>query len=84
MSYQLRILRRGQKELGKLQNPDYKRVRDAIRRLAVEPRPAGCKKLSIREGWRIRIGSYRVIYEIDDRNRRLTILHIGQRSSIYR
>lgn len=45
---------------------DYQRVKDAINSLAQEPRPRGCSKLVAREGWRIRVGDYRVIYEIDD------------------
>lgn len=53
---------------------DYERVCDAIRDLANDPRPPGCKKLGGREGWRIRIGQYRAIYEIKDVVRIVTIL----------
>ncbi|MCA1613976.1 MAG: type II toxin-antitoxin system RelE/ParE family toxin, partial [Acidobacteria bacterium] len=66
MSYQILILRRAQKELSCLPKSDYERVRDEIALLADDPRPAGCKKLVGRAGWRVRIGRYRVIYEIDD------------------
>ena len=62
----------------------YERMRDALLHLSDVPRPSGCAKLRGREGWRIRVGNYRVIYEIDDTLRRITILHIGQRRDIYR
>lgn len=66
MNYQVFILRSAQKALAKLSKPNYERIKDAITALAGDPRPPGCKKLIDREGWRIRVGDYRVIYEIDD------------------
>ncbi len=84
MSYTVFILRRAQKELAQLPAEAYERVRGAIRALGNDPRPTGCLKLSGREGWRIRVGSYRVIYEIDDKQQSVTILHIGHRSDVYR
>jgi mRNA interferase RelE/StbE len=44
----------------------------------------GCLKLTGREGWRIRVGKYRVIYEIDDKERTITVLHVGLRRDVYR
>ena len=84
MSYSIRILRRAQKALARLPKRDYERVRDAIRALAENPRPSGARKLRDREGWRIRVGVYRVIYEIDDADRVVTVLDIGHRGDIYR
>ena len=83
MSHDVLILRRAQKELADLPKADYGRVRDAIAALADNPRPAGCKKLVGRDGWRIRPGDYRVIYEIDDAGEKVTVLHIGHRRDIY-
>ena len=84
MSYALSILRRAQKELSQLPTDAYERVRDGILGLARNPRPPGCLKLRGREGWRIRTGDYRVIYEIDDKQRIVTILHVGHRRDVYR
>ncbi len=84
MSYSIRILRRAQKALARLPKRDYERVRDAILALAENPRPPGARKLRDRQGWRIRVGVYRVIYEIDDANRIVTVLDIGHRGDIYR
>lgn len=83
MSYELLILRRAQKELGSLPKGDYERMRDALFSLSAEPRPVSCKKLVGRDGWRIRSGNYRAIYEIDDVEKRVTVLHIGDRKDIY-
>ncbi len=83
MSYEVFILRRAQKELANLPKTDYERMRDAIAALAENPRPTGCKKLTGREGWRIRSGDYRAIYEIDDAQKSVTVLHIGNRRDVY-
>ena len=82
--YAITILRRTQKELSQLPQDPYIRVREAIRKLAEEPKPSGSKKLTGRMGWRIRVGSYRVIYEIDDHDHLITIMHIGHRRDVYR
>jgi mRNA interferase RelE/StbE len=84
MTYAIAILRRAQKELQRLPRADYERVRDAIRALTDEPRPPGCVALTGRDGWRIRVGNYRVIYEINDMQHLVTILHVGHRRDIYR
>ena len=84
MPYKVTILRRAQKELGELAGEAYTRVRDAIGGLAEDPRPSGCLKLTGRDVWRIRIGSYRVVYEIDNSRRVVTVLHVGHRRDVYR
>jgi mRNA interferase RelE/StbE len=84
VSYSLSILRRAQKELAQIPHGDYERVVEAIRDLVENPRPAGCRKLAAREGWRIRVGNFRVIYEIDDGQRSVTVLHVGNRRDVYR
>lgn len=84
MNYDLSILRRAQKELSRLPPGTYERVRDAIRALGREPRPPGCRKLMGREGWRTRVGDYRVVYDVDDRDKTITVLHVGHRRDVYR
>ena len=82
--YSVTILRRAQRELAQLPPEIYPRIRDAILRLSDSPRPPGCVKLAGRDGWRIRIGSYRVVYEIEDSERTVSVLHIGHRRDVYR
>jgi len=84
MSYAIAIRRRAQKELQHLPPGAYEQARDAIRALAHNPRPTGCQKLTARSGWRIRVGEFRVIYEIDDKKQSILVLHIGHRRDIYR
>ena len=84
MSYSLLVLRRAQRELTSLSQETYDKVKSAIAALAENARPSGCRKLTGREGWRIRVGAYRVIYEVDDPARTVTILHVGHRRDIYR
>lgn len=84
MTYSLFILRRAQKDLSGLPVESYERIKRAIRELGDDPRPAGSKKLTGREGWRIRVGHYRVIYEVDDASASVTVLHVGHRRDVYR
>ena len=84
MSYNLSILTQAQKQLADLPKGDYEKSRDAIFELAYNPRPPGCLKLKGREGWRIRVGNYRIIYEIDDTQKTVLVLHIGHRRDVYR
>ena len=84
MTYRLFLLPRAQKELARLPTETYERLRAAIHSLAEDPRPPGCRKLTGREGWRIRVGDFRVIFEIEDDLNSVTVLHIGHRRDVYR
>lgn len=83
MNYNILVLRSAQKELAKLPSDVYERLRDKISTLSSNPRPAGSKKLTARPAWRIRIGDYRVIYEINDREKSVLIVHVGHRKDVY-
>ncbi len=84
MRYAVFILRRAQRELADLPSEIYEHAKEAIASLGEEPRPHGCRKLTGREGWRIRVSDYRIIYEIDDAASVVTVLDIGHRRDIYR
>ena len=56
----------------------------AIEDLAENPRPPGATKLVNRPEWRIRVGSYRVLYQVDDKKRTLTIASVSHRRDVYR
>ena len=84
MSYSIEILRVAQKQLARIDRGQQQRIITAIRSLATDPRPSGCKKLSGRPAWRIRIGSYRVIYEIRDEQLLVLVVTIGNRKDAYR
>lgn len=55
-----------------------------VRALGAEPRPAGRQKLTERDEWRVRVGDYRVLYEVDDAAETVTVLRIKRRRETYR
>jgi len=83
MSHGVFILRRASKALANLPIRDYERIKASIFALSDNPRPQGCVKLTGRPGWRIRVGDYRVVYEIDDQKLTVTVLDVGNRRDVY-
>jgi mRNA interferase RelE/StbE len=84
MTYSISILRSAQKSLDSLHTSIQDRLVNAIRRLASNPRHPGVKKLTGRNAWRVRVGDYRIIYEIGDVALTILIVDIGHRKEIYR
>jgi mRNA interferase RelE/StbE len=85
LSYQVLIERRALKELAKLPPVVTSRVRIVIDQLGTQPRPHNSKKLAgSRDQWRVRVGDYRVLYEISDRAHEVRIFAIGHRREVYR
>jgi mRNA interferase RelE/StbE len=82
--YRVRIERKATKALEKLKLNMRKQIVEAIRSLAKDPRLPGSKKMENREGWRIRVGDYRVIYGINDEELAVLVVKIGHRRSVYR
>jgi len=81
--YTVLILPSAQKQLSKLPNAIAIRIEDKMMELGEDPHPPGCKKLKGREAYRIRIGDYRVIYEINDGQLIVTVITIGHRREVY-
>lgn len=71
--------RRVQKELDALHGLDHRRVLGALRALGQEPRPPRCEKL-YNNVYRVRVGSWRIIYLVDQENRRVEVGGIRRRS----
>ena len=84
MKYEVYIEKAAQRSLARVPQPHQDRMVGAIAGLADEPRPAGAKKLGGRTAWRIRIGDYRVIYEVDDDHHTILVVSAGNRRDIYR
>ena len=68
-----------QRQFARIHEPDFRRVSEAILGLENDPRPPGCRKLRGLDGWRIRIGGWRVIYHIDDTEHVVTIVEVRRR-----
>ena len=84
MKYSVDVIRSAQKQLEKFPADHQERILVAMEGLAEVPRPDGCTKLSGRDAWRVRVGDYRVIYEVADESQRVTIVVIAHRKDAYR
>ena len=83
-SYKVRFRRSAEKDLRSLPKPYIAAVTSAISKLAGNPRPIGSIKLSGAEAHRIRVGPYRVVYEIEDDVLVVIVIQIGHRKDVYR
>lgn len=84
MGWEIRIERKAQKALKKIPNPYKSNLIQAIDDLSIDPRPGGCTKLKGEsEFWRIRVNSYRVVYQIKDNELLILVVRIGHRRDIY-
>lgn len=83
--YDVLIERSAEKDLRRLSPPVHDRMIFAIRSLASDPRPPGCRKLTgSKSDWRIRVGDYRIVYEISDAIRVIRINRVRHRRDVYR
>jgi len=83
MVYQVTLRKRAIKALEKISEPYYSSVKQTIYSLADNPRPTGCKKLKGRDGYRIRVADYRIIYDIFDDILIVDVIDLGHRGNIY-
>ena len=84
MKFQIILPKSVQKELDRLPDELVERILTRLAGLETNPRPADVKKLKGRAAWRIRVGDYRVIYEIHDRVLRIIVITVWHRREIYR
>ena len=84
MSYEIVVPRRVRKAIARLPENVHGRVSGTIDGLVEEPRPRGCVSMRGSGTWRIRVGDYRIIYEIDDDRRAVEILKVAHRRESYR
>lgn len=83
-NYKIEIKKSAAKEIEDLPSVILKRVITHIKELADNPRPVGCKKLSGEEKYRIRIGNYRILYEINDEIVTVYVVKVAHRKDVYR
>ena len=82
--YAVRLVRSARKELEALSNTMLARVAHQLDALAADPRPPGCKKLrGASDIWRVRVGTHRVIYRVDDSARHIEVQAIRDRKDAY-
>lgn len=84
MKYRVVFSSRASKELKRFDLSVRERITDAADTLADDPRPHGCLKMRGADSYRIRVGDYRIVYEIHDRIVTVLVLEVGHRKDIYR
>ena len=83
--YQVVVERSAEKDLKRHSPETRSRVATALRALATNPRPTGSRKLvATKHDWRVRVGDYRIIYEIADVIRVVRVRRIRHRREVYR
>ena len=83
--YRVLLERGAEKDLARLSSVIHVRVIAAIQALATNPRPPGCRKLAgSKHDWRIRVGDYRVVYEVADEIRIVRVNRVRHRREVYR
>ena len=82
--YELRFRPAALRQLRKLDTQIARRIKGATELLRIEPRPPGVKALTGQHGWlRIRVGDYRIVYEVRDSELAVLVIRIGHRSEVY-
>jgi mRNA interferase RelE/StbE len=72
------------RELENLSDRLIARVITKVENLSDDPRPSGCKKLRVhKDTWRVRVGDYRIVYNIDDLEKTVSITRIAHRNAVY-
>jgi mRNA interferase RelE/StbE len=82
--YAVTLADSARKEMRALPSHVIARVQPKLRELTENPRPSGCKKLhGYKHCWRVRVGDYRIIYTIDDTEKRVDVSRIAHRKNVY-
>jgi len=83
MRYSVNLSKQAFKELEKINEPYYSKIKAAIYALAEDPRPQGYKKLKGSDSYRVRVADYRIIYDIFDQELVVDVITLGHRKDIY-
>ncbi len=84
MPYTIEIEPRARRQLRGLPQDVQRRITDALARLGDEPRPPDAKRLTGHDRtYRLRVGAYRILYEVEDRIRIILVIEVGHRREVY-
>jgi len=84
MPYTVKLKRSAEKELDNLPAKIYDKVINLLLSLKENPFPHNSKKLRGREGYRIRVGDYRIVYTIGESDNNIEVISIAHRKEVYR
>lgn len=83
--YKLYLERAAERDLKRLSTENFHRLITEIKMLAKEPRPPGARKITgSKDDWRIRVRDWRVVYEIDNKQKVVRIMRVRLRREVYR
>ena len=83
--YEVYLERSAENDLKRPPTSTFHRIVHQIKTLAENPRPSGCRKITgSKNDWRIRIGDYRVLYEVNDRAKAVRVMRVRHRREAYR
>lgn len=83
MAYQIKVTAAALRALKRIDRQDHARIRGAISLLATDPRPPSATPLKGRDGWRVRVGDYRITYTVQDDLLIVVVVAIGHRKDVY-
>jgi mRNA interferase RelE/StbE len=84
-SYKVEIKKSAVKEIESLGKKIIPTIWQKIESLARNPRPPACQKLTgSKKSYRLRVASFRILYQVDDRSRIVTVYSVGHRREVYR
>ena len=81
---EIRISEKAAKELDRIPEPVFCKIKEKIQELGQNSQPSGAKRLTTWPGFRIRVGDYRLLYEIDQKHNRIIVYRIRHRKDVYR
>jgi mRNA interferase RelE/StbE len=84
VSWRVEVQRSAEKELASLSSQARERITEALRAMTENPFPHGFKKLKGSDGYRIRVGDYRVLYRVNHAAKVISVGVIGHRKEVYR
>jgi mRNA interferase RelE/StbE len=84
LSYTVELTTAAARQLRKIEPTTRRRLLLALRGLETDPRPHGCRKLAgYDDAWRVRVGDFRILYEVHDTVLTVTVFRLGNRRDIY-
>lgn len=83
MPYRIEIATAAERQILKLEASVRRRIFEKLDALAINPRPAGVEKLTAADAYRVRVGDYRIIYDIDEETATVVVHKVGDRKDLY-
>ena len=82
--YRVKVIAQAQKDLDAFHGKAFDNIKKKILSLSANPRPFGAIKITQEEGYRLRVGDYRILYRIDDKFKGVVIYRVKHRKEAYR